>query len=122
MHLQIQHGSIYSRWLWHFCLLIVKPLDCSSQFLVSCLPSDKVQQENIYFCILSILRIRKFKNASGSTLFSETTTSTISLNQSFFFKTFFDWDSLHARLNSRYEAWSYNKKKHKKIKACRKSV
>ena len=35
---------------------------------------------------------------------------------------FFNWDSLHARLNSHYEAWSYNKKKHKKIKACRKSV
>ena len=31
-------------------------------------------------------------------------------------------DSLHARLNSYYEAWSYKKKKHKKIKAYRKSV
>ena len=27
---------------------------------------------------------------------------------------FFNWDSLHARLNSHYEAWSYKKKKHKK--------
>ena len=27
---------------------------------------------------------------------------------------FFNWDSLHARLNSQYEAWSYEKKKHKK--------
>ena len=35
----------------------------------------------------------------------------------FFFK---NWDSLHARLNSHYEAWSYKKKKHKKITACRK--
>ena len=26
----------------------------------------------------------------------------------------FNWDSLHARLNSHYEAWSYKKKKHKK--------
>ena len=25
-----------------------------------------------------------------------------------------NWDSLHARLNSHYEAWSYKKKKHKK--------
>ena len=30
---------------------------------------------------------------------------------------FFYWDSLHARLNSHYQAWSYKKKKHKKIKA-----
>ena len=35
---------------------------------------------------------------------------------------FFNWDSLHARLNSHYEAWSYKKKKHKKIKAYRKSA
>ena len=34
----------------------------------------------------------------------------------------FNWDSLHARLNSYYKAWSYNKRKHKKIKAYRKSV
>ena len=27
---------------------------------------------------------------------------------------FFNWNSLHARLNSHYEAWSYKKKKHKK--------
>ena len=27
---------------------------------------------------------------------------------------FFNWDSLHARLNSHYEAWSYKKKKHTK--------
>ena len=35
---------------------------------------------------------------------------------------FSNWDSLHARLNSHYEAWSYKKKKHKKITAKRKSV
>ena len=35
---------------------------------------------------------------------------------------FFKWDSLHARLNSHSTAWSYKKKKHKKIKAYRKSV
>ena len=32
---------------------------------------------------------------------------------------FFNWDSLHARLNYDYKAWSYKKKKHKKIKAYR---
>ena len=35
---------------------------------------------------------------------------------------FFNWDLLHARLNSHYEAWSYKKKKHKKITGYRKSV
>ena len=28
---------------------------------------------------------------------------------------FWDWDSLHASLNTHYEAWSYKKKKRKKI-------
>ena len=32
---------------------------------------------------------------------------------------FFNWDSLHASLNSHYEVWSYKKKKDKKIKAYR---
>ena len=36
--------------------------------------------------------------------------------------TFFNWYSLHARLNSHYEAWSYKKRKHKKVKAYRKSI
>ena len=35
---------------------------------------------------------------------------------------FFNWDSLHASLNSHYETWSYKKKKYKKIKAYRKSL
>ena len=36
---------------------------------------------------------------------------------------FFNWDSLHARLNSHDEAWSYKKKKStKKITGYRKSV
>ena len=34
-----------------------------------------------------------------------------------------NWDSLHARLNSHYEVYmGYKKKKHKKIRAHRKSV
>ena len=33
---------------------------------------------------------------------------------------FFNWDSLYARLNSHYKAWSYKNKKHKKIKADKK--
>ena len=32
------------------------------------------------------------------------------------------WDSLHGSLNSHCEVWSYKKKKHKKIKAYKKSV
>ena len=35
---------------------------------------------------------------------------------------FLKCDSLHASLNSHYKAWSYEKKKHKKIKAHRKSL
>ena len=35
---------------------------------------------------------------------------------------FLNWDSLHAKLNSQYEAWNYKKKKYKKIKAYRISV
>ena len=35
---------------------------------------------------------------------------------------FFNWDSLHRKLNSHYEAWSYSKEKCKKITACMKSV
>ena len=34
----------------------------------------------------------------------------------------FNWDSLYARLNSHYKALSYKKKKHRKIKAYRKSL
>ena len=30
---------------------------------------------------------------------------------------FFNWDSLHARLNIHYEAWSYKKKKQKRLEA-----
>ena len=34
----------------------------------------------------------------------------------------FNWDSLHARLNSHYEAWIYKKGRTKKIAGYRKSV
>ena len=35
---------------------------------------------------------------------------------------FLKWDSLHTVLNSHYIAWSYKKKKHKKIKAYSESL
>ena len=35
---------------------------------------------------------------------------------------FFKLEITHARLNRHYEAWSYKKKMHKKIRAQRKSV
>ena len=35
---------------------------------------------------------------------------------------FLNWDSLHARLNSHYEAWSYKQRNTKKITGYRKSV
>ena len=34
---------------------------------------------------------------------------------------FFNWDSLHERLNNHCKAWSYKKKKHSKIKTYSKS-
>ena len=39
-----------------------------------------------------------------------------------FFESFLNWNSLHARLNGRYKAWSYKKKKHKNIKIYRESL
>ena len=38
----------------------------------------------------------------------------------FFF--FSNWDSLHVRLNSHYEAWNYKKRRTKKITGYRKSI
>ena len=35
---------------------------------------------------------------------------------------FLNWNSLHTRLNSYYKAWSYKKKKHRKIKTYMKSL
>ena len=35
---------------------------------------------------------------------------------------FFNWDSIHARLNSHCKAWNYKKKKNKKTEASRKSL
>ena len=37
-------------------------------------------------------------------------------------KGFFYWKLLYARLNNHYKAWSYKKKKQKKINAYRKSI
>ena len=45
-----------------------------------------------------------------------------SILNSFGFNFSFNWDSLHAKLNRHYKAWSYKEKKHKKIKAYRKSL
>ena len=46
----------------------------------------------------------------------------LSLYLSIYLSIYIAWDSLHARLNSHYKAWSYMKKNHKKIKAYRKSA
>ena len=35
---------------------------------------------------------------------------------------YINWDSLHARLNRDYEAWTYKKRRTKKITEYRKSV
>ena len=54
------------------------------------------------------------------TLFPSTIPATTTGPTIFFL--FFNWNSLHARLNSKYEAWSYKKNEHKKIKSYRKYV
>ena len=46
----------------------------------------------------------------------------VSNNSAFNFIFFFKWDSLHARLNSHYNAWRYKKTSTKKITGFRKSV
>ena len=69
------------------------------------------RQDQPYSPILMVSTCRKVCLSA-----SKKSTSSLS---SFFF---FNWNSLHARLNSHYEAWSYKKKKHKKITAYRKSV
>ena len=46
----------------------------------------------------------------------------ILLSKLYHYGFFYYWDSIHARLNNHYEAWSYKKKEHKKIKAYQKSV
>ena len=62
----------------------------------------------------SIITLLKLHKVTGKTFLFE-----FKLKFHFFF---FNWDSLHRKLNSHYEAWSYSKKKCKKIKACMKSV
>ena len=46
----------------------------------------------------------------------------LSVSLSIGIQVFFNWDSLHTRLNSLYKARSYKKKKHKKINAYRESL
>ena len=46
----------------------------------------------------------------------------INLHDFLLWRFFLNWDSLPARLNSHCKAWSYKKKKHKKIKAYSKSL
>ena len=73
--------------------------------------------ENSHIPILSKVTtdLRVIKNR---TLFTDTYFTEIPTTDFFFF----NCDSLHATLNSHYEAWSYKKKKHKKITAYRKPV
>ena len=74
MYFHTQHGSIYSTWLWYFYLLIVKPLNCSSQFLT--IKWQSATRKHLFlFLQEERSSIRKLKNASGLTSFSATTTS-----------------------------------------------
>ena len=62
----------------------------------------------------------KFISLDKKILISNKVTS-IALTDAFII-IYCNWDLLHARLNSHCKAWSYKKNKHKKIKACRKSL
>ena len=53
-------------------------------------------------------------------MFSSVTKSFV--NQCSEIPRFSNWNSRHARLSSHYKAWSYKEKKHKKMKAYRKSL
>ena len=70
-------------------------------------------------------RLRKQKEHRMNKILLNTfirTNTEISREETYAKEIFFNWDSLHARLNSHHEAWSNKKKKHKKIKAYIKSV
>ena len=72
---------------------------------------------------------RSFQTFREQYLVNDTRKYSNSDNFLMFLSSFFSWqdfffncDSLHARLNSHFEKSSYKKKKHKKIKANKKSV
>ena len=61
-----------------------------------------------------ILFYSSYDSVENEVLFAKTgaTVPSTSFGPKWFF--FFSWDSLHAKLNSPKETWSYKKKKHKK--------
>ena len=85
-----------------------------------CKPKDRVATENKNNIIYEI-----DCSTCQAVYFGEPKQSLKSLSDEhkrFFFFIIINWDSLHARLNSHYEAWSYKKKSTKKITGYRKSV
>ena len=78
---------------------------------------DKSSQSKLNHTLLDVVKV---------TIETATTSSNQNPNiehaSSMIFQLTHTWDSLHARLNSHCKAWSYKKKKHKKIKAYRKSL
>ena len=93
-------------------------LKCSQQFLLSLLPSLYKVCINPYLkyfdrCFLqnvTNLHINKYKIKSATSVMSYFLWGAV-------WYILFNWDSLHAKLDSHYKAWSYKKKKCKKIKA-----
>ena len=73
-----------------------------------------------YFSILELLAsfVQKFHLVFGCCLINLPAV----YSQIFEASGFFKWDSFYPRLNIHCKVWSYNKKKHKKIKAYRKSL
>ena len=89
------------------CLVCICVLHISSKLLMHSFGSLFIF--SLFFCsFLEFFRVKFFPVCYSSTWLV------------FFW--FFCWDSLHARLNSHYKAWSYKKRTTKKITRYRKSV
>ena len=101
-----------------FCNIFEKSV--TTAFVFYCDPRylNILQGSNHVLCYLLLLVLILLSAAWGSAMFS--------FNGVVVFQgigsSFFNMDSLHARMNSHYKAWGYKKKKQKKIKAYRKSL
>ena len=86
--------KLWKKLFWWFCLSF---FEIYFLFLIfgQKLPSEYINKQEINTHKANFYRLHKIKFLQ-------------------IFIIFFNWDSLHARLNSHYEAWSYKKKKHKK--------
>ena len=105
-----------------------KNIACKSCALVT-LENNHSCNVRFAFNNLLINKLKEETTISSIKFWSDKCASQFCSQYAFYMMTKFDrdiffknWDSLHARLNSHYKVWGYKNKKHKKIKAYRKSV